>query len=150
MIDAWVATLGGVGFWPVTPGTWGSLVALPSGAGLVWAGGTRLLAVGTAAASLTGWWAASIYTERTGLADPPEVVIDELTGLWLVLLAASLRWQQVAAAFVLFSMADIIKPWPASWADRQLHGGFGIMADDLLAALYAALVLWLLKRGDVL
>ena len=72
---------------------------------------------------------------------PASVVIDEVAGQWLVLLAAPrdpLAW---VLAFLLFRIFDIWKPWPVRWADRDIAGGLGVMLDDLLAAVYAALVL---------
>ena len=90
---------------------------------------------------LAGWWASALVAKASGLADPGAIVVDEVAGQWLVLLAAPrdpLAW---ALAFVLFRIFDIWKPWPVRWADRHIHRGFGIMLDDLLAAGYAALVL---------
>jgi phosphatidylglycerophosphatase A len=103
------------------------------------------LGVGIVTVSLLGWWASSEHARLIGRDDPGEIVIDEVAGLWIALLPASLAWPDVAIAFLLFRVADIFKPWPASWADRQLHGGLGIMADDLVAGVYAALGLYLIK-----
>ena len=72
--------------------------------------------------------------------DPGAIVIDEVAAQWLVLLPAPLDPLSYAAAFVLFRIFDIWKPWPVRWADRRLSGGLGIMLDDLLAAVYAVLV----------
>ena len=67
-------------------------------------------------------------------------MIDEVAAQWVVLLPAPLDPLPYAAAFLLFRIFDIWKPWPVGWADRRVHGGFGIMLDDLLAAVYAVLV----------
>jgi len=69
------------------------------------------------------------------------VVIDEFVGLWLALAAAPAGWLWALAGFALFRFFDIAKPWPASWADRKLKGGFGAMVDDAFAGLYALLAL---------
>ena len=74
-------------------------------------------------------------------ADPAEIVIDEVAGQWLALLATPLAPLPYAAGFVIFRIFDIWKPWPVSWADRNVKGGLGIMLDDLLAAVYAFFVL---------
>lgn len=112
---------------------------------LVWAGGPWLLAAGIVVVSLIGWWAAELYAGRLGSNDPGEVVIDEVAGQWLVLLAAPLDLWYYVAGFVLFRILDIAKPWPARWADRALHGGLGIMLDDILAAGYGFAALWLFQ-----
>lgn len=145
-----IATFGGAGLLPKAPGTWGSLAALPFGLGLLWAGGPWLLALGVLAVTAAGWWASAAHAGLTGMDDPGEIVIDEVAGQWIALLPASLAWPDVLTAFLLFRAADIFKPWPASWADRRLHDGLGIMADDLVAGVYAALGLYLLKTGGVL
>jgi phosphatidylglycerophosphatase A len=76
--------------------------------------------------------------------DPSAIVIDEVAGQWLVLLGAAPNPLSYVLAFVLFRVFDIWKPWPVSWADRRLAGGLGIMLDDLLAAVYAVLALFVL------
>ena len=71
------------------------------------------------------------------------MVWDEYVGVWITLLAAPAGWPWMLAGLVLFRIFDIAKPWPVSWADRKLHGGFGAMLDDALAGLYALAVLQL-------
>ncbi|MCA8929951.1 MAG: phosphatidylglycerophosphatase A [Alphaproteobacteria bacterium] len=150
MIAKLLATWFGSGLLPKAPGTWGSLAALPPGLLLLWAGGVELLAIGTLAVSLAGIWAGGRYAAALGRDDPGAVVIDEVAGLWLALLpCAALAPLEIALAFLLFRAADILKPWPASWADRTLPGGLGIMADDWIAGVYAALALVLLQSGGL-
>jgi phosphatidylglycerophosphatase A len=81
---------------------------------------------------------------RLGVHDHGGIVWDEFVGLWLVLLLipAGLFWW--LAGFFLFRLFDIVKPWPIGWLDQRLGGGFGIMLDDVLAALYALLPLWMI------
>jgi phosphatidylglycerophosphatase A len=138
-----LATWFGAGLLPRAPGTWGSLAALPC-AWLIDATAGRLaLAVATAAVFALGCWAAQRYIEMSGVKDPGQVVIDEVAGQWLVLLAAPRGLLYYAAGFLLFRLLDITKPWPASWADRDVPGGFGVMLDDILAAAYGFVGLYL-------
>jgi phosphatidylglycerophosphatase A len=118
------------------------LAALPLAWIIVSWGGTWALAAATLLVSLIGWWAAETYAGQTGIADPSEVVIDEVAGQWLTLLVVPPNPWFYLAGFALFRLFDIRKPWPVSWADRSLPGGLGIMVDDLFAGLYAALFLY--------
>ena len=137
-----VATLCGVGLSPKAPGTWGSLVSLPFAWLVARAGGSVGLVIAAAVIFAAGWWAAAIVAARLG-DDPQIVVVDEAAGQFLTLAAAPLDLWHFAAGFALFRLFDITKPWPVGWADRNIHGGFGCMFDDVLAAIYAALVLLL-------
>lgn len=132
----WLATGLGAGLAPTAPGTAGTAVALLPWLwlrGLPWP--TYLLALVLAFA--LGVWAADWAIRRLGREDPGAVVIDEFVGLWIALAAAPPGWPWALAGFALFRLFDIGKPWPVSWADRRLKGGFGAMADDALAGLYA-------------
>ena len=70
------------------------------------------------------------------------IVWDEFVGIWLVLVLVPFHWAWWLAAFVAFRFFDVAKPWPIGWLDRRVGGGFGIMVDDLIAAIYAVAVLW--------
>lgn len=136
-----LATWFGVGLIPIAPGTWGSLAALPFAWAIRSLWGATGLAIAVAIVFFTGWWAAAAVIKTSGIKDPGFLVIDEVAGQWLVLLAAPrdpLAW---ILAFLLFRIFDIWKPWPVRWADRDITGGLGVMLDDLLAAVYAVLVL---------
>lgn len=135
-----VATLCGVGFAPKAPGTWGTLAALPFAWLVARTGGASALLIAAVLIFAAGWWAAEIVARTLGK-DPQIVVVDEAAGQFLTLAAAPLDPWFWAAAFALFRLFDIVKPWPVSWADRRIGGGFGIMFDDTLAALYAMIVL---------
>jgi phosphatidylglycerophosphatase A len=158
----WIASGFGSGLSPFAPGTVGSLVALPLFV-LMQQLHPLLPWLGIAGVFALGVWAAGWVIRAIGAEDPGVVVIDEFVGQWLTLamLDAFIRWgtdpdQQpstfavLLVGFVLFRLCDILKPWPASWADRKLHGGFGSMLDDALAGLWAGglgiLSLWLLSR----
>jgi phosphatidylglycerophosphatase A len=145
-----VATWFGAGLLPITPGTWGSLAALP----FAWAIRSHLgstgLAIATVIAFTIGWWAAATVAKASAIEDPGAVVIDEVAAQWLVLLPAPLDPLAYALAFLLFRFFDIWKPWPVRWADRHVKGGIGIMLDDLLAGVYAvALLSGVLAIGGV-
>jgi phosphatidylglycerophosphatase A len=139
-----LATWFGAGLLPIAPGSWGSLAALP----FAWAIRDRAGPAGLAAAAalmfVAGWWASAAVVRASGRKDPGAVVVDEVAAQWLVLVPAPLDPFAYGLGFVLFRIADIVKPWPASWADREVPGGLGIMLDDALAALYALLVLMIL------
>jgi len=139
-----VATFGGIGLLPYAPGTWGSLAALPLAWGLQLIGGPLLLLAASLALFAVGWWAAGHYIRRHAMEDPPAVVVDEVAAQWLVLVLMPLEPWRYLAAFLLFRLFDIVKPWPVNLADRTIKGGFGTMLDDVLAALYAGLGLLLL------
>jgi phosphatidylglycerophosphatase A len=142
-----LATWFGTGLLPIAPGTWGSLVALL----LAWAMrsyfGIGGLAAATVIAFAIGWWAAATVARTSASDDPGAVVIDEVAAQWLVLLPAPLDPLAYAAAFLLFRIFDIWKPWPVRWADRHVKGGLGIMLDDLLAAAYAIVLMLVLLVG---
>jgi phosphatidylglycerophosphatase A len=141
------ATWFGAGLMPRMPGTWGSAAALPFAWVISTAGGWPALALATGLVSLLGWWAAEVYVRGASVDDPSAVVIDEVAGQWLVLIACPPDPLLYALGFLIFRVLDIFKPWPASWADRYVKGGLGVMLDDLLAAVYgvplmAAAVWW--------
>jgi phosphatidylglycerophosphatase A len=138
---ALIATGFGVGLLPRMPGTWGSLCALPCAWAIRSLGGATALAVAAITAFALGWWAAGRVARASGQHDPGFIVIDEIAAQWLVLLAAQLDWCAYAAAFLLFRVFDITKPWPARLVERQVAGGLGIMLDDIVAAFYAVLLL---------
>jgi phosphatidylglycerophosphatase A len=134
-----LATGFGSGYSPFAPGTAGSLVGLL----LFWPiSGTSLLAQALAAAALflVGVLAAGRLARRLGREDPGVVVVDEVLGMWLTLLGLPFHPVLWGVGFVLFRGFDVVKPWPAADLER-LPGGFGIMADDVAAGLYANLVL---------
>lgn len=131
------------------PGTWASLAALPCAWAIRALCGVVGLAIAAAIIWAVGCWAAAKMAAASALKDPGWIVIDEVAGQWLTLLVAPLDPLCYALAFLIFRTFDILKPWPISWADRRLHGGLGIMLDDLMAAVYAAFVMWvLLASGE--
>ena len=136
-----LATWFGVGLLPKAPGTRGSLAALPFAWVIQTTWGPWGLLTAAALVGLAGWWAASRYVAQSSDSDPGPVVIDEVAGQWLTLVVAPTTLWAYALGFALFRVADIAKPWPASWADRELKGGLGVMVDDGIAGIYAGAVL---------
>ena len=142
-----VATVGGAGLLPHAPGTWGSLAALPL-AWLILEGlGPLALSAAAICVFLLGWRASVLVLRRTRDDDPGPVVIDEVAGQLTALIPAATELWQFALGFALFRIADIAKPWPVSWADRRIEGGLGVMADDILAGLYAAAGLLVVREA---
>lgn len=152
-----LATTFGLGDRVVAPGTFAG--SLP--AAVVWLALATVIvsplalavttAILVAAVTAAGIWAAGLEEVRRGRTDPGPVVIDEVAGQWLTYLVALYRLPStspaglllfVLAGFVSFRMFDIVKPWPVHQLER-LHGGTGIMVDDLAAALWAGLLLFL-------
>ena len=139
----------GCGRLPWAPGTWGSLGALPLGWLALQAGlgfGVLLAAV----LFVCGLWAATLYVRSMGGNDPAEVVIDEVAGQCLALCFAPLTPLGILAAFLLFRLFDIAKPFPIRWCERRFAAAWGIMLDDVLAALYAGASLLLLRYFGLL
>ena len=143
---ALVATGFGVGHLPWVPGSWGSLLALLCGWEIAATGGRVALAGAAVIAFVVGVWASARVAAARGLHDPRFIVIDEIAAQWLVLLATSLDGRWYAAAFLLFRLFDILKPWPIRLIERRVAGGLGIMLDDVMAAIYA-LALLLIGAG---
>ncbi len=149
---AWLlATFFGTGLLRPGPGTWGSLAAAA-----IWyfglraghVAGAHAMAVtlaGAAAITLIGIPAATRVERESGRTDPGFVVIDEVAGQWLALSVAPVDWRYALAAFIFFRVFDIVKPWPARQLEK-LHGGTGIMLDDLAAGAYALIVMLLVQR----
>jgi phosphatidylglycerophosphatase A len=134
---ALVATGFGIGLLPGMPGTWASLAALPCGWLIRAEFGVTGLSNAAAIAFAGGGWAAARVARSSGISDPGAIVIDEIAALFLVLAATPLDWRFYFAAFLLFRLFDIWKPFPIDWLDRNVKGGSGIMLDDIAAALYA-------------
>lgn len=135
------ATWGGAGLLPGAPGSWGSLAALPFAWGITLASGPWGLPIAAFSIFIAGSWAAARYIRSAGQKDCQNIVIDEVAGQWLALCFAPRGFITYLFAFLLFRAFDILKPWPASLADRELPGGWGVMLDDMIAGAYAALVL---------
>jgi phosphatidylglycerophosphatase A len=135
-----LATGLGLGYAPLAPGTVGSLPGLLLIGLLVHFGGQPAGVIGFHAVTVVGVWAADAAADRFGRQDPGEVVIDEIGGQMLTLLFLPLHPTIFVLGFLVFRLFDVIKPPPARRMET-LQGGTGIMADDLVAGVYANLVL---------
>jgi phosphatidylglycerophosphatase A len=144
-----IATGFGIGHLPKAPGTWASLAALPLAFGIHYLGGLPILLLFVIYFFCLGWWAAHVYVTRRMLKDPGEIVIDEIAAqmaVFLIFMNTTPDWYDIVIGFLLFRLFDVWKPWPVSWADGHIHGGFGVMFDDLLAAAYAGGALWIVNE----
>jgi phosphatidylglycerophosphatase A len=140
-----IAFGGGIGLMPWAPGTFGTLLGFP----LFWLLASHLSTIAFAAALLLlfvlGVWACAVTGRHIGVADHHGMVWDEVVAFVLVLwfVPNTALWQGVA--FLLFRLFDIAKPPPIRHYDRSLHGGFGVMFDDVLAAFYTLIALAIVK-----
>ena len=134
-----IATTGGLGYAPIAPGTFGSAAGVAIY--LLTAHWTLPAQIALAAAvTVIGVWAAGIAAVHFGRSDPSHVVIDEVAGQLVTYLGTGVGWKGALAGFFLFRGLDIVKPWPANRLEA-LHGGVGIVADDIMAALYGCAML---------
>ncbi len=130
----------GSGLAPKAPGTFGTLAAIPLYLLLSYLS-LPMYALVLVLASLLGIWLCGKTAKDLGVHDHPGIVWDEFCGYWLTMLAAPSGWFWIILGFILFRLFDIWKPWPISLADRRIPGGMGIMVDDLIAGLYAFIVM---------
>lgn len=142
-LAVFLATVAYCGYSPIAPGTAGSAAGLIVYL-LVWWTQSRLVEASLiAVVFVVGTWAASHAERFFGAIDPGPVVIDEVLGQLITLAFMPVGISAAIAGFVLFRIYDVIKPYPANRLER-FHGGFGIMADDAMAGVYANLTLRLL------
>jgi len=140
-----ISTLGPVGFLPIAPGTWGSLVAV-----VIW---WFFLAEQTLVFNLTiiailalvAVLLCELAEKHIHKTDPGEIVIDEVIGQWITLLFCPHNLLFAFIGFILFRLFDVLKPFPVG-ISQKLHGGWGIVIDDILAGIYGLLVVVLLTR----
>ncbi len=139
----------GSGLSPKAPGTMGTLAAIP----LWWLLAQLPLStylVVVLIAAVAGILICGRAADRLGVHDHGGIVWDEFVGFWIAMAALPVTWQSLILGFVLFRLFDILKPWPISWLDRRVSGGFGIMIDDVIAGLAAAGVITLLTASGLI
>lgn len=144
-----ISTLLGIGYARYAPGTVASAVALPFAYLIAYFGNRFILLLCAVVALAIGAWASEIYAAETKTFDPSECVVDELAGQWIACAFAPVSLIGYALAFVLFRLFDIWKPWPIRYTERW-HGGLGIMADDVVAAVMGGIILVLLARAGLI
>jgi phosphatidylglycerophosphatase A len=139
----WLACGFGSGLAPIAQGTFGSLAAL-----LPWLLLRELplplYVVILLSGFAVGVWACNVASRALGVADHRSLVWDEFIGQWMALLPLLVLpapWWAVVLGFGLFRLFDVWKPWPIRWLDRRVKGGFGVMIDDVIAGVFAAVVL---------
>ena len=135
-----VASFGYVGYFPVAPGTAGSLAAIPLFLLIRWTGSTAVELAAIVAVFAIGVWAASGTEVALGRKDPGIVVIDEVLGMLITQALLPATVPVIVLGFLFFRVFDVVKPPPAAQLEH-LHGGLGIMADDAVAGIYAHLAL---------
>jgi phosphatidylglycerophosphatase A len=138
-VARFVATAGYVGYAPVAPGTFGSMAGLVLYALLRWSGRHAAEFIAIVVVLLVGLWAAGVMERELGK-DPGPVVIDEVVGMLLTLATLDVTPIGAVVGFFVFRALDIVKPFPADRLER-LHGGPGIMLDDVMAGVYGNLVM---------
>jgi phosphatidylglycerophosphatase A len=152
-----IATFFYVGHIRPAPGTWGSFAALPAAWVIYMIAGPWGLLAGIIASYVLGVWATAVETRGKDNHDPSEIVIDEVCGQWIALLPVAYGahmmgapitalWPGWIAAFALFRLFDITKWGPIGWADR-MHGPTGVMLDDVIAGIFAAIGVSLLAAA---
>jgi phosphatidylglycerophosphatase A len=132
------ASVGYIGMAPVAPGTWGSAAGLCLLLLVRVAGGPGLEAMLLAAVLVVGVWSATLVERHCGRRDPGSIVIDEVAGVLIALFWIPVTALGFLVAFLAFRVFDILKPFPVRAAER-LPAGWGVMADDVVAGLYAYL-----------
>lgn len=133
----------GSGLAPKAPGTFGTLVAIPVVILAAYLGTTGFI-IATVLASVVGIYLCGYTAKAMGEHDHPAIVWDEIAGYMVAMIAVPVSWQTLLVAFVLFRIFDIIKPWPIRYLDKHIHGGLGIMIDDILAGLASLAIIHLL------
>ena len=139
-LAVFIASFGFVGYFPIAPGTAGSLAALALFAFVRWIGVPAVELSAIVVVFVVGVWAAQGTERALARKDPGVVVIDEVLGMLITLALLPLSLAGIALGFLFFRVLDVVKPYPAAQLEH-LHGGLGIMADDAVAGLYAHLAL---------
>ena len=129
----------GSGLSPKAPGTMGSLAAIPLGL-LLCQLPMALYGLVVLVATFLGFYICGRAANQLGVHDHAGIVWDEFVGLWIAMAFLSPTLASVVCGFVLFRFFDIVKPWPIGWLDKKMHGGVGIMLDDIVAGLFAACI----------
>ena len=130
----------GSGLSPWAPGTAGTVAAMPL---YLLMAELNLLhySLVIVLTALVGIWFCGAASRQLGVHDHPGIVWDEFVGFWITMWALPNEWLWIVAGFIVFRIFDIVKPWPISVLDRRVHGGLGIMLDDMLAGVLACITL---------
>ena len=158
-----IATWFGSGLLPKAPGTWGSLAAIPFAYIISVYTCPYALIFGTVALFFIGIWASDKIEKSAQIKDPGFIVVDEVVGQWIAMLPLPFLYSLLdsdtfylyfaviaVVAFITFRVFDIWKPWPVNYVDKNVHGGYGIMLDDVIAGMYALIITSALAVGMVM
>jgi len=130
----------GIGALPIMPGTYATLAAIPLYLILVKLPLAAYITI-TILLNVLGVWLCHVTNRDFGTDDHPAAVWDEIAAFLIVMIAVPVTWYYIAIGVVLFRIFDIWKPGPIGWIDRNVHGGLGVMLDDILAALVSLAIL---------
>ncbi len=139
----------GSGLSPKAPGTMGTIVAIPLFI-LLSKLGLLVYVLIVIAAALLGIWVCAKASERLGVHDHGGIVWDEIVGYWITMIGMPISLSSIILGFVLFRFLDIFKPWPISYIDRHVQGGLGIMLDDIVAGVFAWIIMASVYALDIL
>lgn len=145
----WLATWGGFGLLQPAPGTWGTIGALPFGILFLYFGGVPSLVLAIAVCLPIGLWASKHFEQMVREKDSGMIVIDEVVGMWIALIPALLSPASIVLAFILFRLFDVWKPWPISYFDKKFKGPMGVMIDDVVAGIFAAIIMIGLRYANI-
>lgn len=140
-----LATWFGAGYLKPAPGTWGTLAGLPFAVGAFYFWGLAGLLTFIVLTFVLGLWSGHHFGKHSGDHDDSRIVIDEVCGMAIALIPTMLNPVMVFAAFVLFRLFDIRKPFPVSYFDKKVPNVYGVMMDDVVAGLYAGLIIFILQ-----
>lgn len=140
----------GLGLIPFAPGTWASLATLPLAYFLTKFGNLEIYIFVTAFITIIGIYASQIISIEMKISDPSQIVIDEVSGQLITLMFIPAEPMWYLCGFILFRFLDIRKPWPIRWLDTNIKGGTGIMLDDIVAGIFACVILLLSHRFYVM
>lgn len=136
----WIAFGFGAGLSPVAPGTVGTLIGVPVVILFLFLS-TAAVLLGITLIIFLSVWLAEVVTRDIGVEDHPAIVIDEIVGYVVTMAMVPLTWWTVISGFLIFRLFDIYKPPPAGWVDSNWTGGLGIVADDVIAGVYANILM---------
>ena len=134
----------GIGFIPFASGTFGSLAGLVIGYALNLINYNLFFLI-IPILFILGVIASNTYQKQTGEKDSSVIVIDEVVGQLIAMMFVMDNYVLVFISFIIFRLFDIYKPWPASYADKKMTGGFGVMLDDVFAGIYTAIFIFLIS-----
>ena len=130
----------GSGLAKKAPGTFGTVAAIPV-VGVLTLFDAWVLSAFIVLGTSIGIYICRFTADKMGVHDHPAIVWDEIVGYAIAMFALPFEWPYILAAFLLFRLFDIVKPWPIRWVDKQLTGGTGIMMDDVLAGLASSAII---------